>query len=168
MSGVLTPEEAEYVSRLKADGTLKRFSDMKGITKNGGIAIICSDGDVDISDYHKRAVSHRPHSVKLFGGPLLLCPSFRGYDRCLADGILRNMKLGVGAKNTRTFFSYFHFPCGVASTYSHTIYEVIEMALAQEVDSLLSKSFNVKSVTTFFQVKRINRGGNLEQNTYIL
>ena len=102
---------------------------------------------------------------RLFGGPLLLCPSFRGYDGEFAQDIVKNIAWGMEAKNTKTIFLYFHFPCGVARKFGHSIEEVVKMAA--EAKTAIA-GLKPKKVFIFFQVKRINKGGQEEQNTYRL
>jgi len=117
MRQVLTAEENELVSSFKQSGIFQRFTidDLKEIANNnnGGIAIFCSDGDIDAYSFHTR-ISQRPHAIKVFGGPLVLSPIFRGYDKGLAYGLISNLKKGMKAKETKVIFSYFHYPCALA------------------------------------------------------
>lgn len=168
MSGILSKDENAYLSTLKKTNLLKKFTreDMKNITKNGGIAIFCGDGDISIPSYHENIISERAHCVRLFGGPLLLCPSFRGFNKARADFILENIAWGKQAKETNTFFVYFHFPCGVATHFKHNMDDILNMA--PEANDAINTVFTPKKILTFFHVKRINKGGTLEQNSYIL
>jgi len=168
MSGILTDEENAHLSVLKKNGFLIKFkkSDMKNVTKNGGIAILCGDGDVSIYDHHKAIISKRAHSIKLFGGPLLLCPSFKKYNKHAVSAILENISWGKSAKETKTFFIYFHYPCGVATLFDHSMDDVLKMA--PEATKCIQDFFDPKKIITFFHVKRRNKGGKIEQNSYIL
>lgn len=93
MSGILSREECAYLSELKISGKFKKFTqdDMKNAAKNGGVAIMCGDGDVNIFDFHQSIISKRAHCIRLFGGPLLLCPSFRGFDLSAKIAIMENI-----------------------------------------------------------------------------
>jgi len=166
----ITEEENAIVSQLKKDGILRRFSpdEVRGKTRNGGVAFICSDGDIDASFYHRK-ISHRPHEVKLFGGPLLLAPSFKGFDDIDAAFILGNMKSGMLHKRTRFCHLYFHAPCGVAQDqYGYTIQEVIEMAKEAKAFIIKDSFFLPEKIDVYFHIKRINKAKILEQNSYLL
>lgn len=167
MSGVISSKENEYISGLKRYGVLQKFNpeEIRGIDENGGVAVVCSDGDIDAEPFHRR-ISHRPHAVRIFGGPLLLAPGFGGYDAGLERRLIENIKQGMEVKKTRTLYLYFHAPCGMALAHHHDIRETLEMAKATG-ESLASDEFFSK-VFTLFHVKRINKGGDLEQNIYIL
>jgi hypothetical protein len=169
MSGFLTERESRLISRLKRDGTLRRFTveELNSLTNNGGVAIICSDGDIDASRFHRKFVA-RPHEKKDFGGFLLLCKSFKGYDETRAKLMLENIAWGMEAKSTSSIFPYPHWPCGVGSEkYGHTLEEMINM-IPEGVDVLNHNPFfSPPKITVFFHVKRINKGGKAEQNSYI-
>ena len=168
MSGTISNVENELISQLKKDGTLKRFNpdkEMKNIAKNGGVAVICSDGDIDAEPFHRR-LSHRPHAIKIFGGPLLFAPTFGGYDVVFARKLIENIKQGMEVKKTRTLYLYFHAPCGMATAYKHEIQDVLEMA--QNVNEIFTSDGFFSRVITLFHAKRINRAGNLEENTYLI
>jgi len=168
MSGTVTAEENEMVSRLKKQGVLKRFqpeTELGGVAKNGGVAVICSDGDIDAEPFHRR-ISARPHAIKLFGGPLILAPRFGGYNHTLAYEIMKNIKQGMAVKKTRTLYLYFHAPCGMAAEHKHDLSEVLEMA--KSVYQRFRDDGSFARVFLLFHVKRVNRAGNLEENTYII
>lgn len=169
MSEAITAEENAIVSELKKRGTLRRFvlSEVQGKTKNGGVAVVCSDGDIDASFYH-RQISHRPHEVKLFGGPLLLAPSFKGFNQIFVESIVENMKFGMRHKKTRSCHLYFHAPCGAAGYYGYTIQEVIDLAREARNYILDDPFFISEKIDLYFHVKRINKAGDLEQNSYLL
>jgi hypothetical protein len=169
MSGTITAEENEIVSELKKQGILRRFvlSQVQGKAKNGGVAVVCSDGDIDASLYH-RQISHRPHEIKLFGGPLLLAPSFWGFDQAFARQIVENMKFGMRHKETRSCHLYFHAPCGVASHHGYNIPRIIDLAREARNYILDDVFFPPEKFDLYFHVKRINKAGNLEQNSYFL
>ena len=169
MSGVISSKENEYVSRLKYRGVLQRFNPedeyINGISKNGGVAVMCSDGDIDAELFHRR-ISHRPHAVKIFGGPLLFSPNFGGYDAGFAEKIIKNIKQGMEVKQTRTIYFYFHAPCGMAAAHHHDIREILDMAMS--VSGIFDRADFFSKVFALFHVKRINKGGALEQNVYFI
>lgn len=166
--GELTIKEYDIIHSLKEKGVLQKFTieELKSITKNGGIAIICGDGDIDVRRYHSRIKPNRPHSIMVFGGPLVFAPSFRGYKKSLVQDLIENMRWGMEAKATRSVFLYFHYPCGVAAMFHYSIEEVIN--LAPEVVSVFKQHFKPNKIHTFFHARRRNKGGNIEQNTYKL
>lgn len=168
MSGPISPEQNLVISNLKNIGILRRFNpeeEMSGVTKNGGVGIMCSDGDIDAELFHRR-ISHRPHAVKIFGGPLLLAPNFGGYDSSFAEKIIENIKQGMEVKQTRTVFFYFHAPCGVATKFNYDIPQILE--LAKDSRDVLAGDKFFSRIFTLFHVKRVNKGGELEQNVYAL
>lgn len=123
-------EERLILDDLKRRGILVPFrpEEAVGITRNGGVAIICGDGDVDIFLYHCFSLSSRPHAIKLFGGPLAMCSDFRGYDQGLASGLVKNIILGMEAKETSTVFIYFHYPCGMARKFGYDLRGTLQLA----------------------------------------
>lgn len=169
MSGFISSKENEYIGGLKQSGVLKKFNpedeDINGINKNGGVAVICSDGDIDAEPFHRR-LSHRPHAVKIFGGPLLFASSFGGYGAGFARKLIKNIKQGMEVKNTSVIYLYFHAPCGMAVAYNHDIREILEMAMS--VGCIFDRDDFFSRVFTLFHVKRINKGGILEQNVYLV
>ncbi|MDO8593050.1 MAG: hypothetical protein Q7R92_04785 [bacterium] len=166
----ITAEDNKIVSQLKKDGVLLKFvlDEVRGKAKNGGVAFVCSDGDIDASLYH-RQISHRPHEIKLFGGPLLLAPSYKGFDEVFAKFILANMKSGMMHKRTRYSHLYFHSPCGMAyDLYGYSIPEIISLA-REAKDFMLEDSFFLpEKIDLYFHVKRINKAESMEQNSYLL
>ena len=168
MNGVISNQENEYISGLKQHGVLQRFNpekEMRCIDENGGVAVMCSDGDIDAEQFH-RWISYRPHTIRVFGGPLLFAPSFGGYDTGFARQLIKNIKQGAEVKNTRTLYLYFHSPCGMATAHHHDIREVLDMAMS--VGDIFDRDNFFSRVFTFFHVKRINKGEILEQNVYLV
>lgn len=164
---VLTLEEYALKREMKEKGILKRFDtgEIRGMAKNGGMAILCGDGDIDVRSYHKKAVSERPHCKADFGGPLLLLPSFHGYDSCYAKGIIGNIKAGMEVKKTKTVFCYFHYPCGMAKAYHHGLLDVFKM-MPEAAEILRREGF--ERIHILFHVKRLNKKKEEEQNTYLV
>lgn len=166
--GAITAEENELISQLKREGVLRRFiiEEVRGKAKNGGVAFVCSDGDIDASIYH-REISHRPHEIKLFGGPLLLAPSFSHFREADAGFILENMKLGMGLKRTRFCHLYFHAPCGLTRG-RYSIPAIINMANEAKTFMLKNDFFLPEKIDLYLHVKRFNKAESLEQNSYLL
>jgi len=127
--------------------------------------VICSDGDIDAEPFHRR-LSHRPHAIKIFGGTLLLAPSFGGFNGNFAAAIIENIKQGMKVKKTRTLYLYFHAPCGMAIEFNHDIPEVLK--LAGSVKHIVTIDDFFSRVFTLFHVKRVNSSGNLEEDTYLI
>jgi len=156
------------IKSMKTRGTLKPYTEaeLRALTENGGSAFACGDGDTDMIKRHFQAIE-RPHIMSLYGGPLLLAPSFSEYDQALARGLLENMKTGMRLKETKSAFLYFHYPCGLAILYKYDLLEVIK--LAQEVADLLSQDtfFKPDKLYFFFHVK-IKKGEGIVQKTYRL
>lgn len=170
MRQVLTAEENDLVSSFKEDGIFQRFSitDLREIANNnnGGVAIFCSDGDIDAFAYHAR-ISSRPHAIKIFGGPMVLSPLFEDYNKEFARYLLKNLKMGMETKKTEVIFLYFHYPCGVAIRYRYELHFVVAMADRMK-EVFTAAGFKGETIIPLFHVKRINRAGKLEQNTYRL
>ncbi len=179
--GHLSNEERAFIRRMKKLHVLRVFSvnDMRQITKNGGVLITCSDGDVDISKYHSYAVSCRPHEVKIFGGTLNVCQEYKGYDVEEESVIIKNIVKGFQAKMTKTLFLDHHFPCGMAGQYKHGIEEVLCFAylsslrfctdLGKKLNDMLPLELSLREekIFDFFHVKWINKKGEEEQSMYI-
>lgn len=164
--GELSKVEYEIVQSLKKRDALYEFKieELKNLTLNGGIAIICGDGDIDVRRYHSRMRPCRPHSIMVFGGPLVFAPSFRGYSEFLVRDLCTNMRWGMEAKDTKSIFLYFHYPCGVASKFDYSIFDVL--LKVPEVVSSFEQNFKGSNIHTFFHAKRRNRRGLIKQNTY--
>jgi len=164
----LSPTDVSLTNKLRMEGILKPYTkvELTVITKNGGSAFACGDGDTDIIKYHFQAID-RPHVMSVYGGPLLLAPSFSGYQESLAKGLLENMKSGMRLKETESAFLYFHYPCALALLFKYTLTEVIQ--LAQEVAELLSEDnfFNPDKLFFFFHVK-MEKKESIAQKTYRL
>lgn len=165
MSGAITEQEGRLISDLKRSGVLIRFIPEAKTAENGGVAVVCSDGDIDASIFHRR-ISKRPHEVKIFGGPLFFSPKFGGYQPDFERAIMANIKQGMEVKGTSTIFLYFHAPCGMAMAYKHNIQEVLEMA--GEVSQRFLDSGLFGQVFPLFHVKRINKAEKVEENTYLI
>lgn len=163
----ISAEDNQLVSRLKSSGTLLRFrpEEFMGLTRNGGVAVICSDGDISAPDYHAKLI-HRPHCLRVFGGSLVFAPLFRGFREAFAVGLLENLRQGMTVKDTKTLFLYFHAPCGVAAAYNHGIEEQLELAQGAKRFFASDNFFVPSKIHLLFHVKRINKAGALEQNTY--
>jgi|GEM_PF-726687 len=162
---VLTPHEYAKVQNLKYLDILNHIPKRR-FSQNGGCSLKCSDGDTDMQAYHREAVSHRPHSVALFGGPLLIVPSFRNYNEVFADLIMDNLIAGMMSKETSTFFGYFDYPCAMAKKYHHSVDDVFHMI--PEAYDVLTTRYRMKNIESFFHIKRINRGGYEEQSSYLI
>jgi len=164
---VMNMEEYRLKKELKELGILKKFSpgEIKGLTKNGGVAVVCGDGDIDVRSYHRKAVSDRPHCKADFGGPILLVSSFAGYNPSYAKCILENIKSGMIVKNTKTVFCYFHYPCGMAKAYNHSLLDVIRM-MPEAAEVLKKEGF--ERIFILFHAKCLNKKGEEKQNTYVV
>ena len=179
--GYLSEKERAFVRKMKKLYILRVFSvsDMRQITKNGGIMLTCSDGDVDISKYHSYAVSGRPHEIKLFGGTLNVCQEYKGYNIESEKVIVANIVNGFEAKRTRTLFLDHHFPCGMAGKYKHGIEEVLCFAylanlrfctdLGKKLNEMLPPELSLREerIFDFFHVKWINKKKKEEQSMYV-
>lgn len=163
----ISAEDNALVSQLKKKGLLVKFdpNEFRGATRNGGVAVMCSDGDVDIPVHHMQ-LTHRPHCLRIFGGPLLLAQSFPRFNENFAIDLSSNLQLGMEAKDTKRVYLYVHAPCGVAHKYNLGILEQLKLAVEAR-DFLAGDSFfDPDKIFVFFHVKRINKAGVLEQNTY--
>lgn len=170
MSGFISEAERDIVRKLLKNGVLEKINleEGKKLTRNGGVAVMCSDGDVDMAHFHGK-ISGRPHMIRLFGGPLLLAPSFlRSFSRTFASNLFDNIRWGMEAKDTHTVFLYFHAPCGVATMFGHNIPQIIQMAEeAREMTLDALGIHNLEKLYIFFHVKRMNKAQSPEQNTYL-
>jgi hypothetical protein len=167
VANVLTLEEYGLKSKLKKLGVLKRFKngELRGLSKNGGVAIVCGDGDIDVIDHHTKEVSNRRHCRSDFGGVLLLMQGYRGFSQTYAFGMTENIKFGFNAKQTRTIFAYFHYPCAAASYHKHTFIDVLHM-IANSEETLMGYGF--QRVYVFLHVRRMKKEGHEKQNTYLV
>jgi len=169
MSGVIRKEEYMTFKELCDAQVMWKFrpGELQKLTQNGGIALICGDGDIDVGPYHRQGIE-RPHSLRTFGGPMLLAPTFRGYSQKLAEGLLENISWGMKAKDTGTVFFYLHYPCGVASMFKMEMEQVIELAV--DINNVLwhNQFFTPKEVFGFFHIRRLAASGKEKQNTYRL
>lgn len=164
--GPISDADQVVVSALKREGVLLKFDpkDLSGSTKNGGVAVICSDGDTDMQLFH-RLISHRPHCQQITGGSLRYVPSFRGYRKRFAIDLMGDLQLLMNVKETKTLFLYFHTPCGMAIKYECGIRE--QIALAAEAREFFARDsfFVPKKIHILFHTKKL-MDGILEQNTY--
>ena len=170
MSGVITTEDDLYLGGLKKSGKIKQFSleEFRQVAENGFVSFSCSDGDTDI-DIILRKMTHRPHSVRNFGLPLLLVPLYGlHYDRKLARHYVRSAKLGMDGKQTKNLLLIFHAPCLMATTYGHSIEKQI-FEFAPGIMELFCKDqfFNPALIYLFFHVMRITKKeGTFKQGIY--
>lgn len=162
----VSAHDQAILDALKLEGILSKFDpkELNGSTRNGGAAVICSDGDTDMQLFH-RLISHRPHCQQVAGGSLRYVPSFRGYKKRFAVELMRDLKDLMRIKDTKTLFLYFHAPCGMAAKFDCGIRE--QIALAVEAREFFSQdSFFVPAkIHILFHTKKL-MGGILEQNTY--
>jgi hypothetical protein len=167
--GFLSDSERDCVRSFKDSGVLRVYSEseFQNITRNGGVATFCGDGDTDVRHHHERTITNRPHAQEHFGGVLIHSRLFRGYDEFYAMGAMRNMGWGMEAKDTASVFLYPHYPCGVATKFDHSIQEVFLMTAEVHIRFLEEYGFSPGKVHSFFHVKRLNKGAREEQNTYI-
>jgi len=167
MTRVLTDAEYGIIRSLKRRKVLQKFNinDLFHATRNGGVAVFCGDGDIDASWFHRHGVE-RPHAIKLFGGPLLLSTTFRRYEFSFASRVIENIKWGMEAKDTKSLFLYFHYPCGVAEKFGHNLLDILNAIPVVMKEFREDKFFNFQKIFPFLHVRRMNRGNNLEQNTY--
>lgn len=160
----LTQREEEMVTNLKSNGVLKSYTkdDWRGVATNGGVAIVCSDGDIDAYQHHAKVVSPRPHCLKVFGGPLLLAPSFPEFEQHINDFLMKQIGLGMSIKETGTIFVMFHHPCGMAMKHGYNLKDILECAWGAH-RNLINSRLRPKKVFTFLHVKKAGR-----QSTYLL
>jgi hypothetical protein len=165
MSGFLKKEEEKIVEELKKKGVLQKITpgELTDITKNGGISVICADGDIDVRRYHRKSINPRAHSPAPFGGFLIFCKSFRGFNPAYAYGFLENILWGMEAKDTETFFLYPHWPCGVATKFKYEMLEVIDL-LPEAINFFHPVS---KKIHTFLHLKMMING-EVKEKTYKL
>lgn len=172
---IISGSERKYVLELMKEGILRSFNgrDFREDAENGGVAVCCGDGDANEKfSYHVSAISpRRPHAVKLFGGPLMLNPHFRGYDDGLARGIMQNIGLGMHVKKTSSLFLYYHYPCGMARIFGYGLDELVSLVRDSRdhmEDVLRSSVANTGNIHVFLHMARINRIGKVENNTYLI
>lgn len=169
MSRCLTEVEAAQLSGWKKEGKLQKISGEEfHHIQNGGVAVFCSDGDIDAGPFHRKMVSQRPHSVRVFGGTLIFCPDFPLFDMSFAEKLVANAMLGMSIKKTSTIFAYFHFPCGAAEIQSWGMEQVLESR--HTTMNLLANLFRARCapIVPLFHVKRINKARKMEQNVYLI
>lgn len=164
--GTISQEDVLVVRALKQRGVLLKFDpkELNGSSKNGGVAVICSDGDIDAPFFHAQ-ISHRPHCVRIFGGSLLFASSFLGFKRHFACDIKANIRAGMEVKETKTLFLYVHAPCGVATQYEIGIEAQIALAAEAREFFIRDHFFVLEKIHALFHVKKMVEG-RLEQNTY--
>lgn len=185
MTRNISPKERDFIRQLLELKILRKFSDKetKGVAKNGGVFVTCSDGDVDISRYHRKVVSDRPHEVKTFGGTLNVCPSFGAYDIEEEGVIVKNIIKGFKAKETNELFLGHHFACGMADGCRHDINIAFSMFysahnrfasdLGEDINKTLkevtdgSLLLREETIFDFFYTKRLNKAQKIEQNAYV-
>lgn len=162
----LIDAERLQVKKLQQLGILVPFEkgEMRGLTTNGGLGVFCGDGDIDAIDFHKETVHIRRHSLVIFGGPIVFADSFRGKDTGLAEGLVRNALIGMGAKKTSSIFLYPHWPCQMGVAYGYSMIDIINMMF--EVLPVFQKYSN--NIHLFFHTVRKTAHGHLKQNTYRL
>lgn len=165
---MLNDVEKKYIDSLKEMGVLKvlKKGDCENLTKNGGVAIFCGDGDIDARQYHCETISSRPHAITLFGGVLTFAQSFSGFNRAMFEGVIENINWGMEAKATRSIFLYPHYPCGVASKFKLSLQGTIELAAEAHEFFAENPSFLKENIHSLFHIKGINKEGWDVQATY--
>jgi hypothetical protein len=165
MSGFLNKKEEVIIAELKRKGRLQKLAprELRDITKNGGISVICADGDIDVRSYHRKSINPRAHSPAPFGGFLVFCKSFRGFNPGFANGFLENISWGMEAKQTETFFLYPHWPCGVATKFDYEMLEALNL-LPEAINFFTPVS---KKIHTFLHLKMMVRD-EVKEKTYKL
>jgi hypothetical protein len=165
----LHPDDVKQVKRLKRLKVFQSFTkaELNSLTKNGGSAFVCGDGDIDAYDYHASAVD-RPHHQACYGGPLILAHSYKDFSHLFAEGMLRNMKIGMRLKKTKSVFLYFHYPCAAALMVGYTLDQVL--GLAHEAISRLKNEdgLDPEKIYAFFHFKWEGKNGRVIQKTYRL
>jgi hypothetical protein len=166
---LLSPEDVKVVKSLKKLKQFQSFTkaELSSLTRNGGSGFFCGDGDIDALGYHAEAIA-RPHHQACYGGPLILAHSYRDFDPRFAENMIRNMKIGMKIKNTKTVFLYFHYPCGAALSLGYFLDQVL--GFAHEAVSLLKKDkfFDPEKIYVFFHFKWEGKKRRLVQKTYRL
>lgn len=166
---VLHPDDVILVKSLKKLKVFQPFTraQLAELTKNGGSAFVCGDGDIDAFLYHAAAIA-RPHHQACYGGPLILAHSYRDFDQRFAESMIRNMRIGMKLKDTKSAFLYFHYPCGAALMFGYTLDQVL--GFAQEAISRLKQEdfLEPEKVYAFFHFKWEGKVGRIIQKTYRL
>ena len=84
----------------------------------------------------------------------------------VASRIIENIRWGMEAKDTKSLFLYFHYPCGVAEKFGHSLVDVLGAIPFVMKEFREDKFFDYQKIFPFFHIPRLNKTGNLEQNTY--
>jgi hypothetical protein len=150
----LSEDDRNLLDAFKEEGliTITSLDGLLGITKNGGVATFCGDGDIDAYKRHCEEVTIRAHSIKVFGGPLIFASSFNGYNKQMASGLIENIRMGMKVKQTTKCFLYFHFPCGMAREFNHSLENIINY-LAPEAINAFKDLTAPEKIYSFLHVK---------------
>jgi hypothetical protein len=165
----LHPDDVKLVKNLKKLNVFQSYTkaELSSLTKNGGSAFVCGDGDIDAYSYHAEAVD-RPHHQACYGGPLILAHSYKDFSPLFAEYMLRNMKIGMKLKKTNSVFLYFHYPCAAALMFGYPLDQVL--GFAHEAISRLKHEdgFDPEKIYVFFHFKWEGKNGRIIQRTYRL
>lgn len=164
----LTEKERESKCWLRERGVLCDIERGEW-TKNGGVAIMCGDGDaVEQRRHHGAVISKRPHLIAAPGGILRLAPSFTGYSSSHAEAILEWAKDYVGIKKTSTAFLYGHWPCGAADGNGVDLLRMVALAGKARQTVVESGIFPEEKVHLLFHIRKTAEDGPEEMRTYRL
>jgi hypothetical protein len=119
------------IKKLKQIGVLENMERGKGRLPLGSperaIAILCSDRRADTLRHLRKILQLSPESlfpIDLFGLPLLLSKEFGGYNKELAEGIIKNLKKGMSLLKISDVYIAYHLPCGMGDDFKHKIQDI--------------------------------------------
>lgn len=134
---------------------------------NGGVMIVCGDGDIDVFRHYTERVTDRPHAIKLFGGPLLMSPSFPGYGNGDDDRVIcRHLALGRNVKRTLTVFPTFHFPCALGLSFGVDLIDTLGH-IAAVVERLKHDGYKPCKIHPMLHIK-YRHGEKFVQKTFVI
>lgn len=174
MSDVLSKQDYKLVRTLKQMGILLNLEKPEVKRRipavKDSVIFGCSDGHVDYETHARAIISAYVNRPGNFGGTLDLCSEYAIYDEPMINGFLKRVALGMELKKAEYLILLFHFPCGMATHFKHSLKEIFSWIpdafdYVKGHESFLNKD---EMIYVFFHVKRINAGGELEENTYLL
>ncbi len=173
MPRVLTGDEYAVVKRLKSQRIFLKLNDSVAMEKIGSsegiVATACADDHTDMIRHLRNALHTEViHPVRVFGGPLVFVPSYGDHCKEACAWLLNNIIQGMRAKDADCLVLFEHGPCAMLDEYGHSIEDAVRWIIEIEDFFFSIDFFKDKKIIFLFHVKRKNKAGAIEQNTYMV
>ncbi|MFA5926356.1 MAG: hypothetical protein WC831_05550 [Parcubacteria group bacterium] len=115
----------------------------------------CGDGRTNIASTLQEVFEPFNHFA-IFGGPVFLTPSFKGFDMWLADCLLKNIRVPVEEMPIDNIVAVLHYPCAVICHLEQNLLDTYQMF--KELPGAIKHSGLFKGIFPFLHIKSTERG----------